>query len=474
MPLFADLDRLRADLDALRPLAPEQEARVLQKFRLEWNYNSNAIEGNSLTLGETRSLLLHGLTAAGKPLRDHLDIKGHNEAVGALEEFVRSEYPLTEQFIREIHQLLLGEPYHTPAQTTGGQPTRKLIVPGRYKTSPNNVLTATGEMFYFASPEETPGRMTDLVDWYRAEEAAPTLPPVALAAEFHYRFVRIHPFDDGNGRMARLLMNLILLRHGYPMTVIKNADRNRYLAALAQADADEFEPFLQFIIENVEASLRLIIRATRGESIDEPSDLDKKLALLKTGLSQPKGMNTLEWTLTLQAQTWSSLLKPWLSNLANQLSHIDGDFLTSSIKLTLLLAVPTQDLSITGSRRSLQANNKHPILSEAIAIGNTLENDEVLHEVLYFNFDWMNLERTNRIFGCALILRFGFGKWNWEVSFRVVETTDAYSPEWQQLVESPYQMEYDKLRIPNINQRLVKEVHDFIATKLAEADTPPT
>ncbi|MEJ7661207.1 MAG: hypothetical protein WKG07_17150 [Hymenobacter sp.] len=150
---------------------------MLQKFRLEWNYNSNAIEGNSLTLGETRSLLLHGLTAAGKPMRDHLDIKGHNEAVHALEDFVRAERPLTEHFIREMHQVLLGEPYEMPAQTPNGQPTRKLIVPGRYKSSPNNVLTATGEMFYFASPEETPSRMTDLVDWYRQQDAYPLAAP---------------------------------------------------------------------------------------------------------------------------------------------------------------------------------------------------------------------------------------------------------------------------------------------------------
>jgi Fic family protein len=182
MPLFADLDRLRADLDTLRPLAPEQEARVLQKFRLEWNYNSNAIEGNSLTLGETRSLLLHGLTAAGKPMRDHLDIKGHNEAVLWLEDFVRAQEPLTEYFIRGMHEALLGEAYEVNAQTPDGQPTTKRIVPGRYKTSPNNVKTATGETFYFASVEETPAKMSDLIDWYRAEEAAPTMHPVALAS----------------------------------------------------------------------------------------------------------------------------------------------------------------------------------------------------------------------------------------------------------------------------------------------------
>ena len=477
MTLFTEVDRLKADLDALRPLAPEQEARVLQKFRLEWNYNSNAIEGNSLTLGETRSLLLHGLTAAGKPMRDHLDIKGHNEAVVALEEFVRSEYPLTEQFIREMHQLLLGEPYHTPAQTAGGQPTRKLIVPGRYKTSPNNVLTATGEMFYFASPEETPGRMTDLVDWYRAEEAAPTMHPVALAAEFHYRFVRIHPFDDGNGRMSRLLMNLILLRHGYPMTVIKNADRNQYLAALAQADADEFEPFLQFILENVEASLQLMIRAARGESIDEPSDLDKKLALLKKRLNQPREQRKLWWNLELQSSTWDTLLRLWLLDLANKTNGIEDFFSTYRIDITPYpQANPSNDLTISNDLvlYSQLAHSLPGSLEYALIWGKmSFQHSTVLREVFYFNFYWGKFRFRPVISDCSLKLRFAFGQWNWEVAYRILGSNDIDDSEWEVLIESDYLLDYEQLQVFNINAKLVNKLADFIAAKLAEADTPP-
>jgi Fic family protein len=162
----------------LPPLAPEREARVLQKFRLDWNYNSNAIEGNSLTLGETRSLLLHGLTAEGKPIRDHLDIKGHDEAVRGLEEIVHDERPLIEQFIREMHLVLLGEAHYKAAYTATGQPTRQRIVPGQYKSGTNNVTTATGETFYFATPEQTPALIHDLVTWYRQEVENPTLHPI--------------------------------------------------------------------------------------------------------------------------------------------------------------------------------------------------------------------------------------------------------------------------------------------------------
>ena len=461
MPLFTDLDRLRADLDALRPLAPEQEARVLQKFRLEWNYNSNAIEGNSLTLGETRSLLLHGLTAAGKPLRDHLDIKGHNEAVLWLEDFVRDERPLTEQFIRGMHEVLLGEPYEVQAQTAGGQPTRKLIVPGRYKTSPNNVLTATGEMFYFASPEETPGRMTDLVDWYRAEEATPTLPPVALAAEFHYRFVRIHPFDDGNGRMSRLLMNLILLRHGYPMTVIKAADRNRYLAALAEADAGEPEPFLRFIVENVEASLRLIIRAAQGESIDEPGDLDKKLALLKKQVLTQEDVITTTWNLESQGLVKILLLDFWFTDLAQELIRFNDLFLNSGVHWVL-----------PGKSSNGFIDNNVPTAQAAMRFADDIfaKTNEVFYKV-YFRYEWKNFRIYKKIFSLILSIDFAFSEYDFTVYYRLINSKNSKG-QAQALFCSLYKTKYDRTQIHEINTQLANKVYDFIEAKLAEADTP--
>ncbi|MCI1189045.1 Fic family protein [Hymenobacter sp. DH14] len=465
MSLFTEIDRLKADLDTLRPLAPEQEQRVLQKFRLEWNYNSNAIEGNSLTLGETRSLLLHGLTAAGKPMRDHLDIKGHNEAVLALEEFVRSEYPLTEQFIREMHQLLLGEAYLTPAQTAGGQPTRKLIVPGRYKTSPNNVLTATGETFYFASVEETPGRMMDLVDWYRAEEAAPTMHAVALAAEFHYRFVRIHPFDDGNGRMSRLLMNLILLRHGYPMTVIKAADRNPYLAALSAADAGDPEPFLRFIIDNVEAGLRLMIRAAQGESIDEPADLDKKLALLKKQLTTREDFGKATWNPVTQKRLYESLINFWFENLGLEMARFNDLFIESKI---FCEARDTNRKSFSG--------HSGPKLENALEFTtNVFTNGKRVVEEVKFFFQWDDFTSLVIPFSQGAELKLVFHQHSYQAEFSTYERKDGgygHSPE--RVFESTYIAAYDFDRIKILNHEFANKVYDFIAAKVAEADSSPS
>ena len=189
-------------MDSLRPLRPEVVAQIEQKLRIEANYHSNAIEGNTLTFGETRSLILHGLTAHGKPMRDHLDVEGHDSAVKAIEAAVRNEDALTEVFIRNLHRVLLKEPYESVAETPDGIRIRRTISVGDYKTTSNNVMTSTGEIYYFTPPEQVKPAMSDLIDWYRRMEDTGEH-PIIIAATFHYRFVRIHPFDDGNGRMAR-------------------------------------------------------------------------------------------------------------------------------------------------------------------------------------------------------------------------------------------------------------------------------
>ena len=275
------ISKLKRELDELRPLPPTVLAQVEQKLRLEANYHSNAIEGNTLTLGETRSLILHGLTAHGKPLRDHLDIKGHDSAVQAVGDAVKVDQELNEVFIRNLHRLLLKEPYKTPAETPDGNLTERTITLGEYKTVPNNVRTSTDETYYFTPPEQVKQAMGDLIDWYRAKEREAEH-PIVIAATFHYRFVRIHPFDDGNGRMARLLMNMILIKHGYTVALIRQDDRNEYLNRLEQADkSEDLTEFIDYIAGSCKYALNLYLRAARGEPIDDIEDIDKEIALFK-------------------------------------------------------------------------------------------------------------------------------------------------------------------------------------------------
>ena len=281
-----EIDRLKRELDKWRPLPADVVGRVEQKLRLDSNYHSNAIEGNSLTIGETRSLILHGLTAHGKPMRDHLDIEGHDAAVKAIEDAVKRSESLNEVFIRNLHEVLLKEPYEIDAITPDGQPTRRQISIGSYKMLPNNVRTSTGEIYHYTPPEQVKSAMSDLIDWYRKKENEGEH-PIILAATFHYRFVRIHPFDDGNGRMGRLLMNMILIRNGYTVAIIPIEERTRYINSLEQADkSEDLTEFIAYIAGCCNYALNLHLRAARGEEIEEAGDIDKEIALFKGSLQR--------------------------------------------------------------------------------------------------------------------------------------------------------------------------------------------
>ncbi len=292
--LTEHIDSLKNQIDQSRPLSPEIEDKVMQKLRLEWNYHSNAIEGNRLNYGETVAFLMTGITAKGKSLKDHLDIRGHNEAILFLLSIVKDERDFTESDIRSLHEMILVEPYDSPAKTADGTPTKKRITLGVYKTSPNHVKTITGEIHYYASPEETPAKMQELMEWYREASANKEIHPLVLAALFHYKFVAIHPFDDGNGRLSRILMNLILMRNSFPSVVIKMEDRQVYYSNLSLADTGTYFPFIEFIGDYLTTSLNLYLKAIEGGDIDEPEDIDKEIALFKLELQHKVNLETRE------------------------------------------------------------------------------------------------------------------------------------------------------------------------------------
>ena len=154
-----------------------------------------------------------------------------------------------------LHRILLKESYETDAVTPDGSRVRRTIAVGDYKTTPNHVRTSTGETYYFTPPEQVKSAMSDLMDWYKTKEREGEH-PVIIAATFHYRFVRIHPFDDGNGRMARLLMNMILIKHGYTVALIRRENRDEYFSELELADKTErLTHFIDYIASCCDYSL---------------------------------------------------------------------------------------------------------------------------------------------------------------------------------------------------------------------------
>ena len=221
----------------LQPLTENDQQKLSRRFTIDFNYNSNHIEGNTLTYGQTEILLLFGKVIGEANVKDVQDMTASNVTLKMMsEEALIKETPLTVNFIRTLHHTLLREDYTVYKQLHNGQQTSYVIHAGQYKTRPNSVITRYGDRFEYASPEETPALMADLVDWYNHAEQEGKLSPIDLAILFHYRYIRIHPFEDGNGRIARLMVNYILSRHGYPMIVVRSRLKQDYLEALHRAD----------------------------------------------------------------------------------------------------------------------------------------------------------------------------------------------------------------------------------------------
>lgn len=219
-----------------------------------------------MTYGQTEILLLFGKVVGEADLRHVQEMTASNVGLRMMTEAASlKDMPLTQNFIRTLHKTLLREDYIVYRGLPDGGQTSYVIHAGQYKTRANSVITRYGDRFEYASPEETPSLMSDLVDWYNEAEQDAKLSPVELAALFHYRYIRIHPFEDGNGRIARLMVNYILSRHGYPMVVVRSRKKNEYLEALHQTDLEvgpvpydgahagirEIRPFLKFFNELV-------------------------------------------------------------------------------------------------------------------------------------------------------------------------------------------------------------------------------
>lgn len=232
----------KAALDAHRPLSASAVTRLKDYFDVEWTYHSNAIEGSTLTLRETEVVLHEGLTVGGKTLREHLEAINHKHAIDFVEALARGEEPLTEHNLRQIHALVL----------TGIDDEEA----GHYR---RGQVRISGSELIPPDPVAVPGLMHDFIGWLNRE--AQNLSPVERAAFAHFQLVDIHPFTDGNGRTARLLMNLLLLREGYPPAIVRREDRLAYYDALDRAHAGETEPFVLMMIEAVERSLDVFLAA---------------------------------------------------------------------------------------------------------------------------------------------------------------------------------------------------------------------
>ncbi len=248
--LLGEIDRLRGWLDAFRPLPGDVVAELKQRWDVRFTYNSNAIEGNTLTQSETELVLSQGITIGGKTLQEHLEVVGHKAAIDYIEALAQSQSPIGEWEIKQIHNLILRAIAPTEA--------------GRYRQLD---VRAAGTEYQYPAHYRVDELMGEFVRWLEAARAQ--LHPVRYAAEAHLRFVSIHPFRDGNRRTGRLLMNLLLLRLGLPIVVISQAERAAYIDGLVAAQqGGEDGKLVGLVARGVRASLVevLAVVATAGSS----------------------------------------------------------------------------------------------------------------------------------------------------------------------------------------------------------------
>ncbi len=228
---FIKNDELKTEIDAFRPLPHETLAQIKEYYKIGLTYSSNALEGNSLDLVETKVVLEDGITIGGRPVKDHLEALGHADAFNRLLELAQGE-TFSENDIKELHHLFYNK---IDEGNAGKYRTRQVVV--------------TGSQVEFPKPDELDEKMSNFAA--QMLQMKKDLHPVEFAAMVHVVFVNIHPFIDGNGRVARLLMNLALLQAGYNITIIPPVMRSDYIRALQHSNKGVFEPFVDFIAEMV-------------------------------------------------------------------------------------------------------------------------------------------------------------------------------------------------------------------------------
>ena len=259
----------------VQPLPEENKQALWQWIRLRFNHHSNNFEGNTLVYSETKMLLIHGRAVGNHTIREYEEMKAHNVAFNYMCKIAKKEKLITESDIRDLNRICLKEPFHKRAVTPDGQPVTRKIIPGKYKTQPNHVITQTGEIFHFTPPMETPAQMEQLISWIQdwlkkdREEQYKTL--VSFLANLHHRFICIHPFDDGNGRVVRLLLAYVLIRLDFLPMVLDN--REQYIKAIQFADAGDLTPLEELFDSNIVNMINIGV-ASKGNKIS--LDDDKK------------------------------------------------------------------------------------------------------------------------------------------------------------------------------------------------------
>lgn len=308
--ILNQLEENQEKIEAHGKLEEQLLQKVNYKIRLDWNYYSNRMEGGTLTPAETRSVMIGNVDIKGKPMKDVIEMNGHDQVVLDILAIAEGKLRLSEKRIKDVHKAIMHESDKVKQQQIG-----------EWKTTANVIINYKNEKVRFTEPADVADEMHKLLNWLNTQidhfhhPKKTSLHPVETAAKFHLDYVSIHPFYDGNGRTARIFTNLILISFGYPPIIVKDEHKKQYYNLLGdiQSYGGKADLFYDFVSERVIDTQELYLKAVSGEEIGDEEDLDKRIKLLDQKFDAIPENNEVK--VIFDEKVFDNIVYTWVSDL---------------------------------------------------------------------------------------------------------------------------------------------------------------
>jgi len=416
------IDTLQANILERGPIPTELLNRINYKLRLEWNYTSNSMEGNSLTKRETRTVMVGVIDVNDKPIKDVIEIRNHDKVISTIMKIGKGELNISEGRIKEIHKGIMYEE----------DPEKQKHI-GQWKNTDNYMINFQGERYDFVPHSEVKERMHDLINWTNTEKEKiqrskkDAIHPVSLALKFHLDYLAIHPFYDGNGRTARILTNLILISYGYPPLYINENEKHNYHRYLTDIQSYGGEPdlFYDFMAGLLLRSMQLIADTLESKEIEEDDDIDKEITLFKRSLD--KGLERKE------IKSWGNISKiikgsaiPLFQKFIGKLSQFDELFQNHEHRIIFNTDESKQYDLATRSGGYMLSTIKFPEALLNWLAGPKEINGDITSFGIEFSFKGYKFSKP---FNLPIFINLTFEEYMYTVSFMINSRQEHYSVE---------------------------------------------
>lgn len=447
------IDALQASIQEIGPIPTELLNKINYKLRLEWNYTSNSMEGNSLTKRETRTIMVGVIDVNDKPIKDVLEIRNHDKVVSTIMQIGKGELNVSESRIKEIHKGIM---YEEDAEK------QKYI--GQWKNTDNYMINFQGERYDFVPHSEVQERMHDLINWLNSEKEKidqrkkNAIHPVLMAFKFHLDYLAIHPFYDGNGRTARILSNLILISYGFPPLYIKENEKEKYYTYLTdiQSYGGNNDLFYEFMADLLLRSIQLFSDALKGKEIEEDDDIDKEIILFKRSLDKSQ-----ERKKTRNDVNISNIIKasglPLFQKFINKLSQFDELF--DDRKYRIILTTDrsnSYDLELRSGAYMISAT-KFPESLLTWLNGPKVINGNINSIGMEYFF---KAYKFSHVFDLPVFIRFSFEEYLYTVDFMIISNHQKHH-----IIEKNYDQFLNDHDINNIVSDVTKSILEVIKKK---------